>query len=59
MGLVQHKLFVALPGKIAPEAQEGVDIDTVHVASMLHVTAQVEFCQQALGSFLLGMQRGL
>lgn len=58
MGLVQYKLFVALPGKIAPEAQEGVDVDTVHVASVLHVTAQVEFRQQALGSFLLGMQRG-
>lgn len=59
IGLVQHKLLVALPGKIAPEAQEGVDVDTVQVASVLHVTAQVEFCQQALSSLLLGTQRGL
>lgn len=45
IGLVQHKLLVALPGKIAPEAQEGVDVDTVHVASVLHIAAQVEFRQ--------------
>lgn len=58
IGLVQHKLLVALPGKIAPEAQEGVDVDAVHVASVLHITAQVEFRQQALSSLLLGVQRG-
>ena len=45
IGLVQHKLFIALPSKVASEAQEGVDIDTVHVAGVLHVTAQVELCQ--------------
>lgn len=44
IGLVQHKLLVALPGKIAPKAQEGVDVDAVHVASVLHIAAQVEFC---------------
>lgn len=45
IGLVQHKLLIALPGKVAPKAQEGVDVDTVHVASVLHIAAQVEFCQ--------------
>lgn len=58
IGLVQHMFLIALPGKIAPEAQESVDIDTVHVASVLHVTAQVEFCQQALSSLLLLTQIG-
>jgi len=58
IGLVQHKVLVALPGKIASEAQEGVDVDAVHVASVLHVAAQVEFCQQALSSLLLRTQRG-
>lgn len=59
IGLVQHKILVALTGKIAPKAQEGVDVDTIHMASVLHITAQVEFCQQALSSLLLGTQRGL
>lgn len=58
IGLVQHMFLIALPGKIAPEAQESVDVDTVHVASVLHVTAQVEFCQQALSSLLLLTQIG-
>lgn len=58
IGLVQHVLLIALPGKIAPETQESVDVDTVHVASVLHVTAQVEFCQQALSSLVLLTQIG-
>lgn len=53
IGLVQHVFLIALPGKIAPEAQESVDVDTVHVASVLHITAQVELCQKALSSLVL------
>lgn len=58
IGLVQHVFLIALPGKIAPEAQESVDVDTVHVASVLHIAAQVEFCQQALSSLVLLTQIG-
>lgn len=45
IGLVQHKLLIALSSKVASEAQEGVDVDAVDVAGVLHVTAQVELCQ--------------
>lgn len=50
---IQHKIFIALPGKVAPKAQKGGDVNPVHMLRVLHVTAQVELSQQDLGSFFL------
>ena len=50
---IQHKVFIALPGKVAPKAQKGGDVNPVHVLRVLRVTAQVELGQQDLGSLFL------
>ena len=50
---IQYKIFIALPGKVAPKTQKGRDVNPIHVFSVLHVTAQVEHSQQDLGSFFL------
>lgn len=52
-GFIQHKVFITLPGKVAPKTQEGCDIDPIHMFGVLHITAQVEFSQQDLCSFFL------
>ena len=52
-GFIQHKIFIALPGKVASKTQEGCDINPVHMLSVLHITAQVEFSQQDLCFFFL------
>lgn len=51
--LIQHQFFIALPSKVAAKAQEGVDIDPVHMLCVLCITAKVELSKEALGSFLL------
>lgn len=50
---IQHKVFIALPGKVASKAQKGGDVNPVHMLCVLHVTAQVELSQQDLGCFFL------
>eukprot|EP00069_Balaena_mysticetus_P022131 bmy_14141T0 len=50
---IHHKVFIALPGKVAPESQKGCDINPIHMFSVLHITAQVELGQQDLRSFFL------
>lgn len=50
---VQYKIFIALPGKIAPKTQKGRDVNPIYMFSVLHVTTQVEFGQQDLCSFFL------
>lgn len=50
---IQHKIFIALPGKVASKAQKGGDVNPVHMLRVLHVTAQVELGQQDLGRFFL------
>lgn len=50
---IQHKVFIALPGKVASKAQKGGDVNPVHMLRVLHVTAQVELSQQDLSCFFL------
>jgi hypothetical protein len=50
---IQYKVFVALPGKVAPKTQKGCHVNPVHMFSVLHIAAQVELSQQDLGSFFL------
>ena len=50
---IQYKIFIALPGKVAPKTQKGRDVNPIHVFCVLHITAQVELSQQDLRSFFL------
>lgn len=50
---IQHKVFIALPGKVASKAQKGGDVNSVHMLCVLHITAQVELSQQDLSCFFL------
>lgn len=52
-GLIQHQFFITLPCKVAPKAQERVDIDPIHMFCVLCITAEVELSKKALGSILL------
>lgn len=52
-GFVQHKVFIALSGEVAPKTQKGGDVNPVHVFGVLHVATQVELSQQDLCSFFL------
>lgn len=50
---IQHKVFIALSGKVAPKTQKGGDVNPIHMFSVMHITAQVEFSQQDLRSLFL------
>lgn len=52
-GGVEQLVLVAPPGHVAAVAQEGGDVDAVHVLRVLHVTTQVKLCQDALPRLLL------
>lgn len=50
---IQHKVFIALPGKVAPKTQKGCDINPINMFGVLYITTQIEFSQQDLCSFFL------
>lgn len=55
--LVDQLVLVALPGHVSSEAEEGGDVDSVHVLCVLHVAAQVELSQDAFPRLLLHTRR--
>lgn len=56
---VEQPFLVALPGHVSSEAEEGGDVDAVHVLRVLHIAAQVELGEDALPCFLLQTNRML
>ena len=50
---VHHQVLVPLAGHVASEAQEGGDVDAIHVLGLVHITAQIELRQQTLPRLLL------
>jgi len=52
-GLVDQLVLVALPGHVSPKAEEGGDVDSVHMLRVLDVAAQIKLCQDAFPCLLL------
>ena len=55
--VVDQLVLITLSGHVSSEAEEGGDVDSVHVLCVLHVAAQVKLGKNALPRLLLKTPR--